>query len=129
MTKPGTGRTSPTNPAPIIQMSKKLISLKRKTSQKLAGWKPALQKEKGRFGKRPLQQHGFELVAGDGFGGGFVGRSRGDVDRLVGVGEVGRNCFGDVRDGADLDDRGLRLLENEFFVDGANLGGFFPRLL
>src|SRR6266436_397282 len=113
MTKPGTGRTSPTNPAPIIQMSKKLISLKRKTSQKLAGWKPALQKEKGRFGKRPLQQHGFELVAGDGCGGGFVGRSR----------------FGDVRDGADLDDRGLRLLENEFFVDGANLGGFFPRLL
>src|SRR5438876_7608075 len=54
---------------------------------------------------------------------------RGDVDGLVGVGEIGWDGFGDVGDGADLDDGRLRLLENEFFVDGANLGGFFPRLL
>src|SRR5258708_38881753 len=70
------------------------------------------------------------LVAGYGFGGGFLGlgsfvavtTGRSDADRLVRVGEVCRNGLGDVGNRADLHDRRLGLLQNEFFVDGANTG-------
>src|SRR5258708_21635266 len=68
------------------------------------------------------------LVAGYGFGflglGGFVrvAIGRGDADGFPGVGEVCRNGFGDVGNRADLHDRRLGLLQNEFFVDGANTG-------
>src|SRR6266481_423363 len=69
-------------------------------------------------------------VAGYGFGGGFLGlgsgvaiaSSWGDADWLVGVGEVCRNGLGDVGDCADLHHCRLGLLQNEFFVDGANPG-------
>src|SRR5882672_9156978 len=67
------------------------------------------------------------LVASDWFGRLFSGRS--NADRLVGVREIRRDGFGDVRDAANLDDGRLRLFENEFFVDGADLGGFLPCLL
>src|SRR4029077_1024952 len=88
--------------------------------------------------KRPLERRSLLpsqswdpiLVAGDGFGGGFLGLGgraavvigRSDADGLIGVGEVCRNGFGDVGDRADLDYRLLGLLEHEFFVDGANTG-------
>src|SRR5258708_7127104 len=68
------------------------------------------------------------LVAGYGFGflglGGFVrvAIGRGDADGFPGVGEVCRNGFGDVGNRADLHDRRLGLLQNQFFVDGANTG-------
>src|SRR5208283_849359 len=77
------------------------------------------------------------LVAGDGFGGGFLGRCSaiataigwGDGYRLVGVGEVGRDRLGDVGYRADLHDGWLRLLQNELFVDGADFGLLFESLL
>src|SRR5882757_1626321 len=70
------------------------------------------------------------LVAGYGFGSGFLGLGgfvavaigRGDADGFPGVGEVCRNGLGDVGNRADLHDRRLGLLQNEFFVDGANPG-------
>src|SRR5208283_4726463 len=77
------------------------------------------------------------LVAGDGFGGGFLGRCSaiataigwGDGYRLVGVGEVGRDRLGDVGYRADLHDGLLRLLQDELFVDGADFGLLFESLL
>src|SRR5208283_508598 len=77
------------------------------------------------------------LVAGDGFGGGFLGRCSaiataigwGDGYRLVGVGEVGRDRLGDVGYRADLHDGWLRLLQNELLVDGADFGLLFESLL
>src|SRR5216683_1265179 len=85
------------------------------------------------------------LVAGDGFGGFFflggvavaigmaipvtVAAGRGDGYGLAGVGEVGWDGFGDVLDRADLDNRGLGLLEDQFFVDGADFGLFLVGLL
>jgi len=57
-----------------------------------------------------------------------VARSWGDVDRLAGIGKVGWDGFGYVRDRADLDHRRLGLLQDEFFVDGADLGLLFERL-
>ncbi len=63
---------------------------------------------------RPQRPELQKLVAGDGFGGRFLGRcisiGWGDGDRLVGVGEVGRDRLGDVGDRADLHDGRLRLL-------------------
>ncbi len=92
-----------------------------------------------------------ELVAGYGFGGFFggagrggavsvgmavaiairmaVARGRSDCDRLAGIGEIRWGGFGDVGDRADLNDGRLGLLENEFFVDGADFGLFFEGLL
>jgi hypothetical protein len=61
------------------------------------------------------------LVAGYGFGGLFglvvgggvaIAIGWGDCDRFVGVGEVCGNRFRDVRERADLDYRGLGLLED-----------------
>src|SRR5216684_5559859 len=93
------------------------------------------------------------LVAGDGFGGFFflggvavastvgvavaigmaipvtVAAGRGDGYGLAGVGEVGWDGFGDVLDRADLDYRGLGLLEDQLFVDGADFGLFLVGLL
>ena len=77
----------------------------------------------------------FGLVAGDGFGGGFLGLGGrvaigwGDADWLVGVGEVCRNGLGDVGNRADLHDGRLGLLQHEFFVNRANLGRFLEGLL
>src|SRR5579863_10074619 len=90
-----------------------------------------------------------ELVAGYGFGGFFggVGRGgavaitirmavavgaacgRGDADRFAGVGEIRWRGFCDVGDRADLNYGRLGLLENEFFVDGADFGLFLESLL
>src|SRR5271168_2460231 len=79
------------------------------------------------------------LVAGYGFGGFFGGAwgavavaiavSESDCYWLACVSEIGWGGFGDVRDGADLNDRGLRLLENELLVDGADFGLFLEGLL
>src|SRR5882762_6618049 len=77
------------------------------------------------------------LVAGYGFGGGFLGLGgfvrvaigRGDADGFPGVGEVCRNGLGDVGNRADLHDRRLGLLQNEFFVDSANPGLLFESRL
>src|SRR5260370_17639883 len=52
-----------------------------------------------------------------------------DADWLVGVGEVRRDGLGDVADRANLDDGRLGLLENEFFVYGADLGLLLESLL
>src|SRR5882672_627036 len=78
----------------------------------------------------PCSKRNPVLVARDGFGGGFLGLGGfvavaigwSDADGFVGVGEVCRNGLGNVGNGADLDDRRLRLLQHEFFVDGANTG-------
>src|SRR5215813_11948765 len=96
-----------------------------------AGWKPSVQNEKAPI-REPFRKNRDkrkQLVAGDGLGSGFFCRSWGDVHGLIRVGEVGRNGFSDIRNAADLDDGRLRLLEHEFFVDGADFGGFFPCLL
>ena len=58
-----------------------------------------------------------------------VAIGRGDCYRLACVGEIGWRGFGDVGDRADLNDRRLGLLENEFFVDGADFGLFLEGLL
>src|SRR5215471_20653790 len=58
-----------------------------------------------------------------------VAGSGSDGHRFSGVGEVGRNGFGDVGDRADLDDGGLRLLEHQLLVNGADLGLFLEGLL
>ena len=58
-----------------------------------------------------------------------VASSWGDAHRLAGVGEVGRDCFRYVLDRADLNHGRLRLLQNELFVDSADLGLLFERLL
>jgi len=83
----------------------------------------------------------FVLVAGDGFGGLLagiggaipigmaVGVGWSNRDRLTSVREVRGNGLRDVSQRANLDDRWLRLLQHQFFVDGADLGSFFPRLL
>src|SRR6202795_1374512 len=70
---------------------------------------------------------GEELVAGDGFGLFLLGR--GDADRLVREGEIGRCGFGDVAYSADLHYRRLRLLEDQLFVDGTDFGLFGQGLL
>src|SRR5258708_33951822 len=57
-----------------------------------------------------------------------IARGGGDGDRLARVGKVGRNRLGDVLHGADLHDSGLGLLEDELFVDGADLGLLFVGL-
>src|ERR1700757_3168502 len=83
--------------------------------------------KRGAFGRLRVNP---VLVASYGFGGGFLGLGRfaavaigwGDADGLIGVGEVCRDGFGDVGNRADLDYRLLRLLEDEFFVDGTNTG-------
>src|SRR5260370_18191783 len=59
---------------------------------------------------------------GDGYG---LARRGGQA----GVGEVGGDGFGDVLDRADLDDGGLGLLQDQLFVDGADLGLFLVGLL
>src|SRR5271169_3870903 len=53
----------------------------------------------------------------------------GDGYWLASVGEICRGRFRNVRDGADLNYRQLGLLENEFFVDGADFGLFLEGLL
>ena len=68
-----------------------------------------------------------DLVAGDGFC--FLLGRRGNIDRLAGVGEVGRNGFGDVLHRADLHDRWLGLLQHQLFVNGADLGLLLEGLL
>src|SRR5271168_2593410 len=79
------------------------------------------------------------LVAGYGFGGFFGGAwgavavaiavSGSDCYWLACVGEIGWGGFGDVRDRADLNHRGLGLLEDELFIDGAHFGLFLEGLL
>src|SRR6266852_3575421 len=56
-----------------------------------------------------------------------IGRS--DADRLIGVGEVCRNGLRDIADGANLHHCRLGLLQDQFFVNRANLGLLFERLL
>src|SRR5882757_9254502 len=78
----------------------------------------------------PCSKRNPVLVAGYGFGGGFLGLGGfvtvaigwSDADGLVGVGEVCRNGFGDIRNRTDLDDRRLRLLQYQLFVDSTNTG-------
>src|SRR5579859_7531255 len=60
---------------------------------------------------------GFSVLLGSGAA---VAIGRGDPDRLIGVGEVCRNGLGDVGNRANLHDRRLGLLQNQFFVDGAD---------
>src|SRR5256885_10368192 len=84
-----------------------------------------------------------ELVAGYRFGGFFffgvgvgmaiavgvavaVGWS--DGYGLARVGEIGGYGLGDIVHRSDLDDRGLRLLEHQLFVNGAHFGLFLVGL-
>src|SRR4029077_14117068 len=52
-----------------------------------------------------------------------------NADGLVGVGKIRRDGLGDVTDRANLNDGLLGLLENQFFIDGANLGLLLESLL
>src|SRR5271169_5326616 len=84
-----------------------------------------------------------ELVAGDGFCGLFGGLgSRGsaavrvavairrrDRDRLACVGEVRRDSLGDIAYGPNLHYGLLGLLQNQLFVNGADLSLFFKSFL
>src|SRR6266849_1602442 len=53
----------------------------------------------------------------------------GDADRLAPIREIRGNGLGDVAYRADLDYRGLGLLQDQLFVDGADLGLFLVGLL
>ena len=53
---------------------------------------------------------------------------RGDCYWLACVGEIRWRGFGDVGDRANLNYRRLGLLENEFFIDGADFGLFLEGL-
>src|SRR5580704_7382356 len=61
-------------------------------------------------------------------GGATVAGGWSDCNRLASAGEIGWGGFGDVRHTADLNDCRLGLLEDEFFVDGANFGLFLEGL-
>src|SRR5262249_19914464 len=74
---------------------------------------------RGRAEARPYMGFGYAIAVAIGWG---------DVDRLVAVGEVGWDGFGDVGQRADLDYGWLGLLEDEFFVDGADFGLFLVGL-